>query len=103
MRAFPCVLTHDEYNGWKALRLANGIVELFIVPALGGRIVQLRLGPHEFFYVNPRHRGRVYGPEENCHRAGWKNYGGSKVWPAPQGWESDEQWPRRDAFDTLRD
>ncbi len=22
----------------------------------------------------------------------WLNYGGDKVWPAPQGWGSDEQW-----------
>ncbi|MGH9398092.1 MAG: DUF4380 domain-containing protein [Terriglobia bacterium] len=93
MRDFTCTLTREEYNGWKAIRLSNGIIDLFIVPELGGRIIQLRLGAQEFFYVNPRHRGRVYPREENCFDAGWKNYGGSKVWPAPQGWESKEQWP----------
>jgi len=93
MRRFSCVLTREEYSGWKGHRLANGLIELFVVPELGGRIIQLRLGSFEFFYVNPRHRGQVYSPEENCLRAGWKNYGGSKVWPAPQGWESKEQWP----------
>ncbi|MDE3178894.1 MAG: DUF4380 domain-containing protein [Acidobacteriota bacterium] len=93
MGDFTCTLTHEQYNGWKAIRLANGIVDLFILPDLGGRIIQLRLGAQEFFYVNPRHRGRLYPPQENCSGAGWKNYGGSKVWPAPQGWENKEQWP----------
>src|SRR5579859_200441 len=93
MHRFTCTLASDKYMGWKAFRLSNGIVELFIVPELGGRIIQLRLGPHDFFYVNPHHRGIVYGPKENDFTSGWKNYGGSKVWPAPQGWENDEQWP----------
>lgn len=88
-----CTLTQEEYEGWKAIRLSNGIIELFIVPEIGGRIIQLRLGSRNFFYVNSRHQGRIYGPDENCFTAGWKNYGGSKVWPAPQGWETDGQWP----------
>ena len=23
----------------------------------------------------------------------WKNYGGAKTWPAPQGWDGEGQWP----------
>ena len=93
MVRFPCTLSRVQYAGWNAFRLANGIVQLYVVPELGGRIIQLRFGSHEFFYVNARHRGRVYLPEENCLGAGWKDYGGSKVWPAPQGWDSDNLWP----------
>jgi uncharacterized protein DUF4380 len=93
MFRFPCVLTRENYLGWRTLRLSNGLVELFVQPELGGRIIQLCLGSHDFLYVNPRHRGRIYGPEENCPAAGWKNYGGSKVWPAPQGWLTRDQWP----------
>lgn len=89
----PCSLTHEPYCGWQALRLSNGIVDLYIVPEIGGRMIQLSFGGHEFFYVNPRHQGRVYSPEENSPAAGWKNYGGSKVWPAPQGWSSRSEWP----------
>ena len=22
----------------------------------------------------------------------WPNYGGSKTWPAPQGWDNEDQW-----------
>jgi hypothetical protein len=53
----------------------------------------LRLGEQDYFYVNSRHVGRVYQEGENDFEAGWKNYGGSKVWPAPQGWSEDTQWP----------
>lgn len=93
MPAHACALTREHYRGWKALRLANGCVEIFVVPEIGGRIIQLRFAGTDFLYVNPRHAGRIYSPEENCQAAGWKNYGGSKVWPAPQGWLTRDQWP----------
>lgn len=93
MPKFPCTLKRDTLHGWNTVRLANGLIEVVIVPDIGGRIIQLRLGGHELLYFNPRHLGRVYSPDENCAAAGWKNYGGSKVWPAPQGWEGADQWP----------
>ncbi len=93
MNSSACTITTETYKGWKALRLANGILEVIIVPEIGGRIIQLRLGENDFLYINPRHLGRVYPPEQNDFVAGWKNYGGSKVWPAPQGWSSDAEWP----------
>src|SRR5215467_12001608 len=85
----PCAIGSDSYQGWEALRLGNGIIDLIVVPSIGGRILQLRLAGEEYLYVNPRHLGRVYRANENHSGAGWKNYGGSKVWPAPQGWLSD--------------
>lgn len=88
-----CQVDVVNYEGWSALRLSNGILELFIVPEIGGRIIQLRLGKVDYFYVNHRHFGRIYPTEENTFDRGWKNYGGSKVWPAPQGWSDDCQWP----------
>jgi len=89
----PCAIGSDSYQGWEALRLGNGIIDLIVVPSIGGRILQLRLAGEEYLYVNPRHLGRVYRANENHSGAGWKNYGGSKVWPAPQGWLSDFEWP----------
>jgi hypothetical protein len=88
-----CTIGVESYRGWGAVRLSNGIIDAIVVPAIGGRILQLRLGKEEYLYVNPRHLGRVYGANENHSAAGWKNYGGSKVWPAPQGWLSDSEWP----------
>lgn len=88
----PCSIDGVNYKGWKSLSLTNGLLELFVVPEIGGRIIQLRLGDREYFYVNPRHLGRVYRQDENNFEAGWKNYGGCKVWPAPQGWSDDRHW-----------
>lgn len=89
----PCIIEMIEYQGWESIKVSNGILDMFITPQIGGRVIQLRLGKREYFYVNPRHLGRVYGQEENNAEAGWKNYGGCKVWPAPQGWSNDSQWP----------
>ena len=89
----PCTIGIENYHVWKAIRLANSIIDAIVVPSVGGRILQLRLGDEEYLYVNPRHLGRVFGANENHSAAGWKNYGGSKVWPAPQGWSSDSEWP----------
>jgi hypothetical protein len=88
-----CSLDRVDFEGWDAFRLANGIIELFVVPQIGGRVIQLRLGEHPYFYIHPDHRGRVYPPAQNDFATGWKNYGGSKVWPAPQGWLGSHQWP----------
>ena len=88
-----CSVCRANWWGWDCVRLGNGIIELFVVPQIGGRIIQLRLGEKELIYVNPRHRGRVYTPDENDFDSGWKNYGGSKVWPAPQGWSDKDKWP----------
>jgi hypothetical protein len=93
MDTFACRLVHEKYCGWNAIQLSNGLIDLFIVPEIGGRIIQLRLGSRNLLYVNQRHQGRVYAKAENCAATGWKNYGGSKVWPAPQGWQTKEQWP----------
>ncbi|HME00071.1 MAG TPA: DUF4380 domain-containing protein [Terriglobia bacterium] len=90
---FPCTVTREDYRGWRSVRLANGIMELFVVPEIGGRVIQLRIGDSDLLYVNRRHAGRVFSPEENNLDLGWKNYGGSKVWPAPQGWSGNAEWP----------
>ncbi len=89
----PCSLSNVDYSGWQAIELANGLVRVTVVPEIGGRIIQLQLGEEPFLYVNPRLGGKVFPPEQNNREAGWKNYGGSKVWPAPQGWSSDAEWP----------
>ena len=80
-----------DYHGWKdAYRLSNGTVEVIVVPQIG-RIM---------------HYGLVNGPNmlwNNADLAGkttdlasgvkdWNNYGGDKLWPAPQsrwGWPPD--------------
>lgn len=78
---------------WKGQVLKNDLIELTVVPQIGGRIIQYRLGDYGFFWVNrqlvnstPPATG--LGPDNS-----WLNYGGDKLWPAPQGWDNDQQWP----------
>ncbi|MCC7207371.1 MAG: DUF4380 domain-containing protein [Anaerolineae bacterium] len=85
-----------EFLGWKdACFVTNGLVRLAAVPDIGGRIMGCALGPHEFFYVDPELAGKLFTPDEHQgdgSLGAWKNYGGDKTWPAPQGWERDDQW-----------
>lgn len=78
--------------------LRTGPMEVGIVPALGGRILALRLGGHELLYRNDRlvderlHRRPDQMPQLTTTMATWRNYGGDKTWPAPQGWDGPDQW-----------
>ncbi len=92
-KAFDAKLEKTQYRGWNVYRLSNGVVNLYIAPDIGGRAIQLQLGDQEFFFVNADLAGKVLPPEQNNLKAGWANYGGDKVWPAPEGWMSDEEWP----------
>lgn len=83
----------STYKGWKSLSLSNNLVELHIVPALGGRVIQFNLANHEYLWVNPQLLGKLPPPSGLAPDGGWLNYGGDKLWPAPQGWDNDEQWP----------
>ncbi len=91
--SYAAKLEKTQYKGWGAYRLTNGIISLFVAPDIGGRAIQLQLGDQEYFFVNRDLAGKVLPPEENSLKSGWANYGGDKVWPAPEGWMSDSEWP----------
>lgn len=81
------------YHDWKAYLLKNDLVKLHIVPDIGGRVIQYSLDDKDFFWINPDLYGRT-SPETGLGPDGtWLNYGGDKLWPAPQGWDNDQQWP----------
>jgi hypothetical protein len=83
----------STYHGWRSLALRNGLVEVQVVPEIGGRIIQFKLGGNEFLWVNPQLAGK-YPPSSGLASDGsWFNVGGDKLWPAPQGWDNDHQWP----------
>ncbi|MHC4233223.1 MAG: DUF4380 domain-containing protein [Planctomycetota bacterium] len=83
----------DNYRGWNSISMSNGIIELNVVPEIGGRVVQYTLGDKEFFWVNPDLEGKLPTETGLTEDGGWLNYGGDKLWPAPQGWDNDQQWP----------
>ena len=65
------------------------------------------LGGYPFFFVDPSLEGQLFSPQENQgdgSLAAWKNYGGDKTWPSPQGWDTDDQWhgPPDPVLDTGR-
>ena len=78
---------------WKTTDLTNGLVRVQIVPEIGGRIIQYKLGDWGFFWVNKALAGTKQPPSRLGPDGAWLNYGGDKVWPAPQGWDNDAQWP----------
>lgn len=82
-----------QYNGWNVYRVTNGIISLYIAPELGGRAIQLELGDQGLFFVNKNLAGKVLPEDQDNLKSGWANYGGDKVWPAPEGWDSDAEWP----------
>jgi len=83
----------STYRGWRSLALGNGLVELQVLPEIGGRIIQFRLGEKEFLRVNPNLVGRLPPRGGLAADGSWFNVGGDKLWPAPQGWDNDRQWP----------
>lgn len=86
-------LVSSCFHGWDAYRLGNRWIELDVVPQVGGRVMQYRLGPKEFLWVNPDLAGQAPPPSGVGPDGQWLNYGGDKLWPAPQGWDHPEQWP----------
>jgi hypothetical protein len=81
------------YKGWNAYVLKNELVRLHVVPEIGGRVIQYALEEKEFFWNNPALIGRTSPATGLASDGGWLNYGGDKLWPAPQGWDNDRQWP----------
>jgi hypothetical protein len=86
-------LTKSKYQGWETYHLSNGIVSLEVAPQLGGRLIQYSLGVHHFLWANPALAGQI-PPASGLGPGGtFLNWGGDKLWPAPQGWDGPEQWP----------
>ena len=67
-----------QYEGWDAVRLANGDAELVVTTSVGPRIIHYGLtgGPNAF-QVIPETRGQSGGEA-------WVPYGGHRLWIAPE-------------------
>jgi len=85
-----------DFKGWSAVYMANELIRVVAVPAIGGRIMAYDLGDYPYLFVDRDLAGKLFTPDENQgdgSLSAWKNYGGDKTWPAPQGWDDDTQWP----------
>lgn len=77
------------YRGWPgSVRLSNRSVEMVIVPAIGRIMRFAPTGGPNPLWENPALTGKLAAPD----RTEWTNFGGDKLWPAPQarwGWPPD--------------
>ena len=102
-----CSFEKTDFRGWPAVYLRNGLVTLAAVPDIGGRLMAYNLGDYPFLFVDPDLAGKLFSEEQNQgdgSLAAWKNYGGDKTWPSPQGWDNEAQWhgPPDPVLDTGR-
>ncbi len=86
-------IARSDYRGWNATTLSNGVASVQVVPDIGGRVIQYNLGSFEYFWVNQSLTGKLPPKSGLAPDGSWLNYGGEKLWPAPQGWDNAEQWP----------
>lgn len=80
------ISTIDDYNGWgwQSIVMKNDLITVATTPVIGARITQYDLGDHSSIFLNPSLFGKTFNISQT-----WHNYGGYKVWPAPQdrwGW-----------------
>ncbi|MBI9019395.1 MAG: DUF4380 domain-containing protein [Phycisphaerae bacterium] len=93
--AFTVLFSGCQSNpqDWSTVHMDNELIDLQLVPEIGGRVLQYKLGDYGFFLVNED----LYGKKPPVSGVGpddaWLNYGGDKLWLAPQGWDNDQQWP----------
>jgi hypothetical protein len=82
-----------DYKGWKCVTLENKTTTVFVAPELGGRIIQYRVDGKDWLWINEALAGQVKPLPEKLDIDLWQNYGGDKLWPAPQGWSGKDHWP----------
>lgn len=78
----------------------NGDVRLAFLPTVGGRLISVALRGRELLWRNPEHLDAALGTVLPRSRwaplddtmGSWANVGGSKTWPAPQGWGGPGEW-----------
>lgn len=84
-----------NYYGHQALKMTNGLVTIVAVPEFGGRIMEYKIGAKPLLWVNlaevkaslPTERMSGPAAKRASGQRAWRNWGGYKVWPAPQ-----ERW-----------
>jgi hypothetical protein len=86
----PCRITPVMFEDWHAQQVSNDWVRLTIVPQLGGRLMQVSFGGHDYLFVNRKYKGQYIPPSAAAGR--WINYGGDKIWPMPEGDQDEHHW-----------
>ena len=77
----------DDHE-WDAIRLNNGVARAVVVPGIARVMAFERVGGPNLLWQNEA----LYGKPPILEGADWQNFGGSKLWAAPQaawGWPPD--------------
>ncbi len=85
-------VSEQPKGGWDSVYLKNGLIEVQVVPKIGGRVIQYKLGDYAFFWVNEDLVDKEPPASRLDPNGKWLNYGGEKIWPAPQG-RGEGEWP----------
>lgn len=95
----PTVAGTAVYEDWEAVELRNGLVEVAVVPALGGRIMGYTFNDRNLLYVNPEHRGQLPGEPARNHEAWVPSLAEDGVTPAEPQLAPDATDPGGEAVD----
>lgn len=76
-------------------------LRLAFLPTVGGRLISAQCRGAELLWRNPEYLDadlRTVRPRRDwapldASMGSWANVGGSKTWPAPQGWSGSGEWP----------
>ncbi len=78
----------------------NRELRLVFWPSCGGRLISAAIDGVELLWRNPEFldadglvRPRESWTPLDTTMGSWANVGGSKTWPAPQGWSGAHEWP----------
>ncbi|MFV0430093.1 MAG: hypothetical protein ACK5KO_11810 [Arachnia sp.] len=90
MSSADALLVHD-----------NRRLRLTFWPGCGGRLIGIEIDGVQLLWRNPDYisaEGTLVAPKATWRpldgtMGSWANVGGSKTWPAPQGWDGPGQWP----------
>jgi len=81
------------FHGWNSLTLNNAYVRLDVVPELGGKIMGYGIRGYQVLWHDSTKAGQVVADQGYGWGEKFFNPGGAKVWPSPQGWSGQNEWP----------
>jgi hypothetical protein len=86
------LIERTTYRGWEdAVGMTNGRVEVVVVPRIARIMRYAYAGRENLLWVNEELTPEARGPDAApLQEEGWHNFGGYKLWPAPQ---KEWNWP----------
>lgn len=93
-------IANDVDSSLQVLEVRTPDVTVRFLPGLGGRLLSIETSAGEWLWRDRKYIDNDFRPvvtrsqwrELDGTMASWANVGGSKTWPAPQGWERADQW-----------